>query len=254
MFKLTSNRLKREFKITDEKFYASQIKNTYSGMNFVPDGNGTEFVVHFADGKELSSKGLPVEYSDYEADKLVFRFEESDGLQITLKYWVHKDGNTVCKQIFIDQTDDRVIDFIELENIGIINSKTHFGVDIVEGGEIPAFHSMLGQPIYIDSLFFGCEFPATENRILHGSATIRYFIGKPLGKEFECPVTVMGGGKDNTLPSVRKAFYEYIESISVPSISKIRLSVLSFIFISFQVIYCTYKIYHTALLLSILQH
>ena len=217
MFKLSSNRLKREFKITDGNFYASQIKNTYSGMSFVPDGNGNEFVVHFVDGGEYSSKGLPVENSGYEDDKLVFRFVESDGLQVTLKYWVHKDGNTVCKQIFIDQTDDRAVDFIELENVGIINSKTHFDVSVVEGGEIPAFWSMLGQPIYIDSLFFGCEFPATENRIIHGSASVRYFVGHALGKGFVCPVTVRGGGEDNTLPSVRKAFYEYIESISVPT-------------------------------------
>ena len=85
MFKLSSNRLKREFKITDGNFYASQIKNTYSGMSFVPDGNGNEFVVHFVDGGEYSSKGLPVENSGYEDDKLVFRFVESDGLQVTLK-------------------------------------------------------------------------------------------------------------------------------------------------------------------------
>ena len=72
MYKLSSNRLKREFKITDEKFYASQIKNTYSGMSFIPDGNGCEFVIHFADGGEYSSKGLPVESGDYEDDRLVF--------------------------------------------------------------------------------------------------------------------------------------------------------------------------------------
>ena len=186
-------------------------------MSFIPDGNGCEFVIHFADGGEYSSKGLPVESGDYEDDRLVFRFEKSDDLQVTLKYWVHRDGNTICKQIFIDQFNDREVDFIELESIGIVNSKTHFSVDVVEGGEIPAFHSMLGQPIYIDSLFFGCEFPATENRIIHGNASVRYYVGKPLGMGFVCPVTVMGGGSDNTLIQVRKAFYEYIESISVPA-------------------------------------
>lgn len=217
MFKLKSERLRREFKIAEGKFYASQIKNTYSDMSFIPDGNGCEFVIHFMDGSEYSSKGLPVEYSAEEDNKLIFRFEENAGVQVTLKYWVHKDGKTICKQIILDQNNDAPIDFVELESIGIVNSKTHFCVDVVEGGEIPAFESMLGQPIYIDSLFFGCEFPATENRIIHGNASIRYYLGRNVGKNFACPITVMGGGKDNTMVEVRKAFYEYIDSISVGS-------------------------------------
>jgi hypothetical protein len=63
MFKLESNRLKREFKIQNETFYASKILNKYSDMTFVPDGNGSEFVVVFEDGDSFSSKGLPVVFS-----------------------------------------------------------------------------------------------------------------------------------------------------------------------------------------------
>lgn len=217
MFRLESKRLKREFKNTDGNFYASQIVNSYSNMNFIPDGNGCEFIVKFADGSELTSKGLPVENAGYEGDKLVFDFAESMGVRVTLKYWVHEDGNTICKQITLNQSGNNVIDYVDLECIGIINSKTHFCVDVVEGGEIPAFWSMLGQPVYVDSLFFGCEFPATENRIIHGNATVRYYIGSSVGANFVCPVTVMGAGPDNTLVGVRNAFYEYIDFISVPA-------------------------------------
>lgn len=217
MFRLESKRLKREFKNNDGNFYASQIVNSYSNMNFIPDGNGSEFVIKFADGSEVTSKGLPVENAGYEGDKLVFDFTEDMGVKVTLKYWVHKDGNTVCKQIIINQSTNAVIDYVDLECVGIINSKTHFCVDVVEGGEIPAFWSMLGQPVYVDSLFFGCEFPATENRIIHGNATVRYYIGSSVGSNFVCPVTVMGAGPDNTLAGVRNAFYEYIDFISVPA-------------------------------------
>ena len=217
MVRLESNRLKREFKITDGKLYASQIVNKYSGMSFVPDGNGSEFVVHFADGEAFSSKSLTVANAGFDGDRLVFSFEEYAGLQISLEYWVHKDKNTVCKQIIINQSDDRVVDCIQLESVGIINSKTNFGVESVEGSEIPPFQAALGQPVYVDSLFFGCEFPATENRIIHARACVRYYIGHSLGKNFACPVTVMGGGRDNTLVGMKKAFFEYIESISVPT-------------------------------------
>lgn len=217
MFRLESKRLKREFKNTDGNFYASQILNNYSGMSFIPDGNGSEFVIRFVNGDEFTSKGLFVENAGYVDDKLVFDFKEYMGVKVTLKYWIHKDGNTVCKQVLLNQSSNEPIDYVDLESMGIINSKTHFSVDVVEGGEIPAFHSMLGQPVYVDSLFFGCEFPATENRIIHGNATVRYYIGSTVGQNYACPVTVMGAGPDNTLSGVRNAFYEYIDFISVPA-------------------------------------
>lgn len=214
MFKLESNRLKREFKITNSNFYASQILNKYSGMSFVPDGNGCEFVIVFTDGTEFSSKGLPVADSSEENEKLKFVFAENMGVTVTLTYWVHEDKNTICKQITLSQSDDRVIDYILLDNIGIVNSKTHFTVDIGEDTEIPGYQASLGQPFYIDSLFFGCEFPATDNRIINGAGKIAYYIGKNVAKDFKCPVTVMGGAKDNTIVEVKKAFFEYIDNIS----------------------------------------
>lgn len=215
MFKLETNRLKREFKITNGNFYASQILNKYSDMSFVPDGNGSEFIIHFADGGEFSAKGLPVVESSDENNKLKFVFAENMGVTVTVEYWVHADGNTICKQLTLSQSDDRVIDYAILDNIGIINSKTHFSVDILNDDcEIGGVYAALGQPFYIDSLFFGCEFPAADNRIIHGTGQIKYYIGKNVGKNFICPVAVMGGGKDNTIISVRRAFFEYIDFIA----------------------------------------
>ncbi|MBR3149600.1 MAG: hypothetical protein IKF64_05460 [Eubacterium sp.] len=217
MFKLESNRLKREFKITNDNFYASQIMNKYSDMSFVPDGNGCEFVVFFTDGTEVSSKGLPVVHSSEENKKLKFVFAEDLGTTVTLEYWVHEDGNSICKQVSISQNNDKVIDRVFLENIGIVNSKTHFGIDPTTHKEGADFVTSLGQPFYIDSLFFGCESPSVDCKIIHGAGQIRYYLGKNVGKDFKCPVTVMGGGSDNTMQAMKKAFYEYIDFISLPS-------------------------------------
>ncbi len=214
MFKLESNRLKREFKISNDSFYASQIFNKYSNMSLVPDGNGCEFIVHFENGEEFSSKGLPVVSSSNENDILSFTFKEIMGVSVTLEYWVHKDKNTICKQITLNQSTDDVIEYVILESVGIINSKTHFSVDIMEDSEIDGIYASLGQPFYIDSLFFGCEFPATDNRIVHGTGQIKYYVGKNVDKNFVCPITVMGGAADNTMQQVQKAFFEYIDFIS----------------------------------------
>lgn len=217
MFKLESNRLKREFKIANSNFFASQILNKYSNMSFVPDGNGCEFVIRLEDGNEFSSKGLLVKESFEENNRLKFVFEECCGVRVTLEYWVHGDQNTLCKQLILDQSDNSAIDYVILENIGIINSKTHFSVDTMEDGEIKGVYASLGQPFYIDSLFFGCEFPATDNRIIHGAGQIKYYIGKCVGKNYRCPVTIIGGAEDNSSIGVQKAFFEYIDFISLPS-------------------------------------
>ena len=216
MFKLESKRIKREFKIANNTFYASQIHNKLSDMNFVPDGNSSEFVIYFEDGAQFSSKRLPVINSSEENGRLSFTFAEHMGVEVTVEYWVHADGNSICKQLTVKQQEGVAIKALLLENVGIVNSKTHFGVDIIEESEIPPYQAMLGQPFFIDSLFFGCEFPATDNRILHGRGQIKYFL--PLSKDeriIKCPITVMGAADDNTLVSVKKAFFEYIDFISL---------------------------------------
>lgn len=215
MFRLESRILQREFVVHEDTLYASQIRNVLSGRDFVPDGNSVEFLFHFTDGEEFSSKGLKVAKSSQENGRLSFTFEEFDGITVTLSFWAGDDGNTLKKQISFVQTSDRTIDYIMLENIGIVNSKTHFTVPIdCKGPELSGFLSSLGQPFYIDTLFFGCEFPATQNIILYGVGHVKYFLGRKINGKFECPVTVVGGAKSSAMVDVQRAFFNYIDSIS----------------------------------------
>lgn len=215
MLRLESKILQREFVVHENTLYASQIRNVLSGRDFVPDGNSVEFLFHFTDGSEFSSKGLNVIDSDQENGKLSFKFEETQGIAVTMTFWVGDDGNTLRKQISFVQSSDKTIDYILLEHIGITNSKTHFTVPTdIKGTELDGFQSSLGQPFYIDTLFFGCEFPATQNIILYGIGQVKYFLGKKINGEFKCPVTVIGGAESDLMVDVQKSFYEYIENIS----------------------------------------
>ena len=217
MFRLESKILQREFVVHENTLYASQIRNVLSGRDFVPDGNSVEFLFHFTDGSEFSSKGLNVVDSKQEDGKLSFKFEETQGIEVTMTFWAGEDGNTLKKQIAFNQNSDKTIDYILLEHIGITNSKAHFSVPTdVEGTELNGVHFSLGQPFYIDTLFFGCEFPATQNIILYGIGQVKYFIGKKINGEYKCPVTVVGGAKSDLLVDVQKSFYNYIESIATP--------------------------------------
>lgn len=218
MFRLESRILQREFKVYEENLYASQIRNTLSKMDLVPDGNSVEFLFRFTDGTEFSSKGLKVTDSVNEGGRLSFTFAECEGITVTMTFWAGRDGNTLKKQISFVQTSDKIIDYILLENIGIVNSKTHFCVPTdAKGPELSGFHSSLGQPFYIDSLFFGCEFPATFNSIVYGVGQVKYYLGKNIQGKYDCPVTVMGGAKSNEMVDVQRAFYDYIDDIATPS-------------------------------------
>lgn len=217
MFRLESKILQREFVVHEGALYASQIRNTLSGKDFVPDGNSVEFLFHFTDGSEFSSKGLTVADSLQENGRLSFKFEETQGIEVTMTFWAGEDGNTLRKQISFVQKGDKTIDYILLEHIGITNSKAHFSVPTdCKGPELNGVLSSLGQPFYIDSLFFGCEFPGSQNIILYGIGQVKYYIGKKINGEYKCPVTVVGGAKSDLLCDVQSAFYEYIEHIAVP--------------------------------------
>lgn len=218
MFRLESKILQREFKVYEGNLYASQIRNTLSKKDFIPDGNSVEFLFHFTDGSEFTSKGLTVTEQKQENGRLSFTFAECSGVTVTMSFWAGEDGNTLRKQISFVQSDTKVIDYILLEHIGITNSKTHFCVPMdIEGTELGAFASSLGQPFYIDSLFFGCEFPATLNTILYGIGQVKYYLGKNVDGVYQCPVTVVGGARDNTMIDVQKAFFDYIDDIAVPA-------------------------------------
>lgn len=216
MFRLESKILQREFKVFEDNLYASQIRNTLSKMDLIPDGNSVEFLFRFTDGSEFTSKGLKVTNSIEEKGKLSFTFEECMGITVTLSFWAGHDGNTLKKQISFIQSDERIIDCIYLEHIGIVNSKTHFSVPAdISGPELSEYHSALGQPFYIDSLFFGCELPATMNTIEFGIGQVKYYLGKNINGPFDCPVTIVGGAKSNTMLDVQNAFFDYIDSIAV---------------------------------------
>ena len=215
MYRLESKILQREFKVHEGYLYASQIRNVLSRMDFIPDGNSVEFLFRFTDGTEFSSKGMTVKDSTFENGVLTFIYNENMGVSVKLSFWAGEDGNTLKKQITFTQKNDKVIDYILLEHVGIINSKAHFCVPVDVDGEQTPLRASLGQPFYIDSLFFGCEFPATHNAIVFGVGQVKYFLGRHIDGEFSCPVTVVGGAKSRELLDVQRAFYDYINSIAV---------------------------------------
>lgn len=212
--------ISKSFRVVNDKLISGEIQNKISGDTFIPDGSGAEFFIHFMENDSVvSPKTTNVKEILSTDGKLTIRFEEKDGLACTLDFTLGEQDKLIRKQLSLECSSDALIDYIDLENIGLVNAKTSWSRPDMENtvGGVDGFYSTLGQPVYFDSFFIGCEFPATDNNIA-GSARIRYYRGDSYqGQTIYAPVTIIGAARSNDKEILRQDFLAYIESISVPS-------------------------------------
>ena len=126
------------------------------------------------------------------------------------------------------------IDYIDLESIVIEEDYQQWSVPRGKGslgGYFSEFISNLGQPIYVQGMFMGCEFPATDTEIVNHVGYMRYYSGKTfdrLVKDSQAAVvdgnvvyntwqTVYGAARSTEQDVIQSDFYDYIYSIATPS-------------------------------------
>ncbi|MCR4926270.1 MAG: hypothetical protein K5917_08280 [Clostridiales bacterium] len=197
-----------------------------------------EFVVNFIKKKSISSADLKVKVIQESVcngfDKcieIIFEPYNFKGAVFSFKELIviNKDDHFMRKRVFIyiDKANREKfnIDYIDLEHFvladnTLMNSWTH-----PEGNrkDIAEFNRFLGQPIYLDSVFVGSEFPATDNRIENRTAFIRYYSGKNF-EELETNEnglycawnTVIGACANNDDDTRCNDFIAYIRTIQLP--------------------------------------
>ena len=127
------------------------------------------------------------------------------------------------------------IDYIDLESLNVTSDVPQWTIPTDAGGVVSmnTFHANLGQPIYIDGMFFGCEFPETDTQIVDGTGYMRYYTGKTfnqLAEDHQADVnkegtevhyqtwqTVAGAARSTDNSIIQSDFFDYIDSISTPS-------------------------------------
>ena len=137
--------------------------------------------------------------TDKETKKLTFTFEPIviRNVEYTIKEVITmKDGDSFMRkhlEINVPEKEAKnaKIDYIDLENMNF--SKDVLVPDqywtIPEQTDNPDMSNMkgdyleLGQPYYIGAMYWGCEFPQTENKIRNNNGFIRYHFGKSLAKD-----------------------------------------------------------------------
>ena len=84
-------------------------------------------------------------------------------------------------EIEVSDKEKAAIDYIDLESLNVNANDTVWTHPIMgEGvGGMSGYVISLGQPVYIQGMFLGCEFPMTETEIdSNKNAHMRYFSGK----------------------------------------------------------------------------
>lgn len=134
------------------------------------------------------------------------------------KHYMHKN---IEMMIDADRQNLVTIDYIDCEHIGIDNAEQMWTIGDIEKAYLSKFHSALGQPFYINGIFFGSEFPLAENKITDNVGLIRYYSGKRFdqlklscGHTYKTWKTVAGAARSLNLRVIREDFLSYIRDIS----------------------------------------
>lgn len=134
-------------------------------------------------------------------------------------------------EIRVSDPDKAAIDYIDTDRFVLRGDETtwcHPDDSKISSMWIGQHELMLGQPIYAEGMFFGCEFPANDNIIKDNCIQIRYYSGKNFKKleednqltkdgKFVTWQNVIGAAEGKDTSVVQTAFFSYIEDIATPT-------------------------------------
>lgn len=147
---------------------------------------------------------------------------------------MYEGDHFMRKFLEIDVPDEQMakaeIDYIDLESLKVSKDDAQWTIPRGKGGivEMEEFKANLGQPIYIQGMFFGCEFPAADTEIVDGTGFMRYYSGKTFSRlkednqlttddKYVTWQTVAGAARSTEQEVIQADFFEYIKSIATPS-------------------------------------
>lgn len=189
--------------------------------------------------KEILSSELIVksinEYSKsgFSGKQIIFEpYQFLDSIA-NIEYYVLAKDNDYLKSYVTVKIDDQNyrIDYIDLDRFELsqeVEGKwSHPPVDKISSMWIRPYELVLGQPIYAAGMYFGSEFPASDNVLLNNDSLmqIRYYSGKSfkllqeqnrLNSQgyFVSHPSVMGAADGYGKDVVQTSFFKYIDQIA----------------------------------------
>lgn len=173
------------------------------------------------DGKKLT-----INYEPYELNGVTYDISQ---------VLVLKDNDPYMRsflEISVDDKENAQIDYIDTDRFVLPDDAT--GVwcrpddSQITSMWIGKHELMLGQPIYVNGFYMGCEFPAADTIIDNNETQIRYYSGKNFTKlgednqlttdgKFVTWQNVIGAASGTDTAVVQTDFFSYIEDIATPT-------------------------------------
>ncbi len=230
--------IERKFAVKDNHIVTTEIinKRIDGGKSVKFKAYSAEFVVAFKEKRFLrsataflSSNNLQLEAVNIFKRRVEFVFKpySYNGARITFieSVEIEDDNHFMYKYIEMMVAPEYqhllTVDYIDCEHIIMDTPEQQWTIGEIEPAYLTSYHSALGQPVYINGMFFGSEFPLAENNINNGTAYIRYFSGKRFdelnlncGHTFKTWNTVVGSARGLEQEIIREDFLTYIRTIS----------------------------------------
>ena len=230
--------IERRFSSLNDKLRTEEIVNKRASgtETLVLSSFSAEFFIgfkikgRFRDKTEyLSSNELALDNVNIFKNRVEFIFKPYafSGARITfvVNYEVAESSPYISKYIemIVDERFQQniVIDSIDCEHLCFKNAENAWCIGEVDKAYLSKYHSSLGQPVYLNGLFFASTFPLADTNISGDTAYIRYFSGKRFDKlNLSCGTTyrtwstVSGAAPASDYHTVRREFLKFIRSIS----------------------------------------
>ncbi len=228
--------IKKELHLSSDKITGWTITNLSDSRKLKSLDKSEEFVLDFKCGFRkirISSSQLNVsgvsssredEINKYTVSFRPFKLMDSK-IKVNLVYLVNDFRCYIRKYLELRYdkkgAKDAVLESISFESFKFDSKLKFWTVPKQKDAETKSFPLSLGQPFYVDSFYFGCEFPVAVNKIEKMTAKSTYFSGKKLSEligsdAYVSHKCVAGGADSDIYEDVQKSFFEYIKDISKP--------------------------------------
>ena len=187
---------------------------------------------------DLEIENVKVGDAEGESGKMVtfdfkpFQFGSDADAELEMKV-VMNDGDHYMRKWLELKTDDEDtrISYIDGEHLAVDEGEKDWTVPNTQGiVAMEAAKAVLGQPFYVNGMFFGSEFPETDTQIVEEMGRSRYWTGKNFADfrrdnqltkdgEYVTWQTVCGATHDDgdDMNVIQADFFDYIDDISKPS-------------------------------------
>ncbi len=235
-FVLENQKLKMQFNVKDSKINSFELYNKIADEHIVCENGSEVFVINFKSflfKKAVSSRELKIKKIDSseQQGKSVTRVcfspatVKNKALDIVLVLELENDAHYLKSHLELSSAEkdfNVILDYIDFAPIKIGINQTASSLPKQDSSHISGTVLSLGQPVFWESTFLGCEFPVTENKIENGTICVKYYSGKTVSellKNKEKYVSynfVIGVSQSQNETSLRLALFDYIEKIAKP--------------------------------------